>query len=111
MAKKRPSQAYSAMFSSLFLGAFFLITGLIGYDTQRRALLFDSWLWQIAVGAGLILLGLYLVRRLGVFRWEVVVGNPSPRIKNVGSGKSAGAQHPQEHAPLPGAPQLERRRE
>ena len=100
MPKNRPSQAYSAMFSSLFFGGFLLIAGLVGYDTQQRALLLDSsrWtgrpiLWQVGLGAALVLLGLYLVRRLGVFRWEVVVGNASPRIKNVGSGRSAGAQH------------------
>jgi hypothetical protein len=98
MAKKRPSQAYSAMFSSLFFGAFLLVTGLIGYDTQQRAKLFaDSrWmgrpiLWQIAAGTGLVLVGLYLARRLGVFRWEVVDGPASPRIKSVGSGRSTGA--------------------
>jgi hypothetical protein len=99
MATKRPSRAYSAMFTSLFMGAFFLLAGVTGYNTQHRGVLLADarWtgrpiLWEIAVGVALLLVGLYLCRRLGVFRWEVVAGGAPRRMKNVGKGQSSGAK-------------------
>jgi hypothetical protein len=96
------------MFSSLFFGAFLLLAGLIGYNTQHRGvLLADSrWtgrpiLWQVALGSALLLLGIYLCRRLGVFRWEIVAGGAPRPIKNVGKGQSSGAKQAADSHALP----------
>ncbi len=92
---RRPSPKYSRMFSAFAAGAFFLVTGLIGFDTYNLRGFFQGGRWvdppiwrQVALGMALLLLGAFLARRLG--------GPPPPAprprvVKHVGSGKSARA--------------------
>jgi hypothetical protein len=59
------------MFSALAFGGFLLVTGVIGLDVSQLRGLFDgtTWVdgpiwWQIALGFGLILLGVHWFRRI-----------------------------------------------
>ena len=113
MSTKRPSRAYSAMFSGLFFGSFFLVTGLIGYRIGRHgAILADSrWAgqpigWQIAYGVVFLLIGVYFLRRLGLTRWTVIEDRARRVVKNVGQGRSSGAQRTDEQRSLPASATL-----
>jgi hypothetical protein len=96
---KRPSSINSAMFSGLAFGTFFLVTGLIGYnaDSGSPLLAASRWtgqpiLWQMAVGAALLTVGLFLLRRVtSAQRPRRSVSRP-PGMKHVGKGRSRGAQ-------------------
>ncbi len=95
------------MFSALAAGAYLVVTGVIGLDIsyQRGTFQGTKWVdgpvwWQIALGAGLLLLALFLSRRLPS-RWMPV---PVPRarvIKDVGAGRSSGAASGDERRSLP----------
>jgi hypothetical protein len=77
-------------------GSFFLVSGLIGFRPSKN-LLSGTLRWEdspilseVALGVGLILLGLFWYHRLddprlNIFRRHL------PRIRNAGAGKSAGA--------------------
>ena len=89
------------MFSALAAGAFFLVTGLIGFDTYNLRGFFRGGRWvdppiwrQVALGIALLLLGAYFARRLAP---PVPPPPPGPRVvKHVGSGKSARASRTEE---------------
>ena len=84
------------MFSAFAGGLFFLVTGVIGFDTYNLRGLFQGGRWtdppiwrQVALGTGLLVLGVYFSRRLGD---TPPVPPPGRRVvKHVGSGKSARA--------------------
>jgi hypothetical protein len=85
------------MFSALGAGAYLFITGVIGLDISYQRGMFQGtrWVdgpvwWQIALGGGLLLLGVFFSRRLPS-RWTPI---PVPRarvIKDVGAGRSPAA--------------------
>jgi hypothetical protein len=96
------------MFSGLFFGAFFLITGLIGYRIGRRGAWLAESRWagepilgQILWGVALLALGIYMFRRLGFTRWVITTGGQQLRITNVGRGRSSGAARADERRALP----------
>jgi hypothetical protein len=84
------------MFSALVFGSLFLVSGLIGIRADRNFLTGRlRWedspiLSQVALGAGLIMLGLFWYHRLADPRLNVFRRHP-PKIRHVGAGKSAGA--------------------
>jgi hypothetical protein len=70
--KGAASPRYSRMFSAFAAGAFLFVTGSIGFDVRYMHGFFEGGRWvggpvwgQIALGAGLLLLGAYWSRRLG----------------------------------------------
>ena len=89
------------MFSAFAAGAFFLVTGVIGFDTYMLRGFFQGGRWvdppiwrQIALGIALLLLGAYFARRLAA---PAPPPAPAPRVvKHVGSGKSARASRTEE---------------
>ena len=95
---RKPSPAYSRVFSGLIFGTLFFVSGLIGYrlDHHPSPLLAERrWtgapiMWQVALGAGFLLMGAYSYRRLSPTRWAAAPQRER-RVKNVGRGKSAGA--------------------
>ena len=87
------------MFSAFAAGAFLVVTGLIGWNVSHLHGLFKGgrweqgviW-WQLALGVGFLLLGVYLFRRLGE-PWSASPRTPRGRIvKHVGSGRTAAAE-------------------
>lgn len=79
------------MFSAFAFGLHFFVTGLIGYRLDTFAP--QRWsptpiLSQVAIGAGLLVLGVFFYRRLPKHDWLRRVGRP---MRNVGAGRSAGA--------------------
>jgi hypothetical protein len=104
---RRPSKAYSRMFSALAAGAFLLVTGSIGWNVSHMRGFFEGGRWvdgpiwsQIALGAGLLLLGAYWSRRLGGPGWTLTRTPRDRIIKNVGRGKTSGAGQKQERRRL-----------
>jgi hypothetical protein len=68
---RRPSNTYSRMFTALAAGGFLVVTGSIGWNVSYLHGFFEGgrWVdgpiwWQIALGVGLLLLGVYWSRRL-----------------------------------------------
>ena len=67
----RPGWQYQRVISFVFGGMFFLIPGLIGLDVRRSHGWFQGVQWvdgpvwpQVALGSGLLLLGVYWARRV-----------------------------------------------
>src|SRR5215208_5232791 len=92
---KRPHRAYSALFSATALGTFFVVAGVIGYDTRRvRGFRGTRWtgsivLWEVAVGAVLLAIAVILFRRLQASQWVSVGPAVRRRVKWVGQGRSS----------------------
>jgi hypothetical protein len=95
---KRRSMRYSRMFSAFAFGLLFVITGLLGYDlrTDRRAARSGlertnaPILGQVAIGVGLLFLGVFWSKRLADPRLGITP--PAARLmKNAGAGRSPGA--------------------
>jgi hypothetical protein len=102
------SQRSGRVIAALVLGSFFLVFGLIGVKPEQgvvhapagqsvvgRAIETPRWegspnLSQVALGIGLIVLGLFWYHRLADSQLNVFRQHP-PSIRNVGAGKSAGA--------------------
>ena len=90
---KRRSKRYGRMFTGLIFGLVFFVTGTAGLSLSRA----DGgpkWvgrpvLWQVAVGLGMMALGIYWSRRLDDPRLQVHAG--PRREKHVGTGRSPGA--------------------
>jgi hypothetical protein len=87
------------MFSAFAAGAGLVVTGSIGLDISRMRGLFAGtrWVespiwWQIVVGSGLLLLGVFFSRRLGEPPLTFTRAPRRRRTKDVGAGKSAGAR-------------------
>ena len=94
--EKRRSNRYGRMFSALFFGMLFVVSGLAGYRLDKSPMTSDTrWadgpiLSHIAMGLGMLALGIYWSRRLDDPRLNVA--SPAPRtIKNAGAGRSRGA--------------------
>jgi hypothetical protein len=90
------------MFSAFAAGAFLEVTGFIGWDVRSLHGFFQGgrWrdgpiFWQIALGAGLLWLGVHWFRQLGGSRRTFAPPNAGRQIKNVGHGKTAGADERQ----------------
>ena len=100
---KRRSKAYGRMFSAFFVGGIFFVAGLIGYRLDVR-LASSRWtnaplLGEIGVGLGLLLLGVFWYRRLPD---RYSIRRPIERpIRNVGVGRSAGAEKSAQGRRLP----------
>jgi hypothetical protein len=67
----RPGWQYQRVISFVFAGMLFLIPGLIGLDLRRSHGWFQGVQWvdgpvwpQVALGSGLLLLGVYWARRV-----------------------------------------------
>lgn len=67
----RPGWQYQRVISFVFAGTLFLVPGLIGLDLRHSHGWFQGVRWvdapvwpQVALGAGLLLLGGYLARRV-----------------------------------------------
>ncbi len=98
------------MFSALAAGAYLFVTGVIGLDITYQRGMFRGirWVdgpvwWQIALGVGLLLLGVFFSRRLPS-RWTPI---PVPRaqvIKDAGAGRSSGAARGEDQRSLPDGP-------
>ena len=95
--QKQLSKRYHRMFSALVFGTLFLVNVLIGLNVSRRYMRrADSrWedgpiVWQVVLGTAMVGLGIYWSRRLDDPRTRVKSG-VSPRVRNVGSGRSKGA--------------------
>jgi hypothetical protein len=95
--QKDRSKRYNRMFSALFFGTVFLIAGLIGFDLSKRNSFFAETRWadgaipsQVAIGLGLVALGIYWSRRLDDPRIRLTARR-TPSIRGVGSGRSKGA--------------------
>jgi len=95
------------MFSALAAGAFLLVTGVIGWNVRYLRGFFEGgrwsdgpvW-WQIGLGAGLLLLGAYWLRRLVDPRWTFTGVARSRQVKIVGRGRSSGVDRQQERRSL-----------
>ena len=68
---RKPSSEYARVFTSIAVGAFLLVTGMIGWNVSYLRGLFEGgrWdtapiLWQVGMGAALILLGTFWARRV-----------------------------------------------
>ena len=88
------------MFSAVAGGAFLLVTGSIGWSVSQMHGFFQGGRWvdgpiwsQIAFGAGLLALGAYWSRRLGDPEVTPLPDSRNRIIKNVGHGKTSGADH------------------
>jgi hypothetical protein len=86
-------------FTALMAGAYFLITGLVGYNLDRTYALRAMSRWtghpipgQIVLGVALLAIGIYFVRRLNASRWIVIGRRPERQVKNAGKGRSSGAE-------------------
>jgi hypothetical protein len=82
------------MFSAFAFGSFFLISGLLGFRADRLLRGMLRWedgplLSHVAIGTGLLALGVFWYHHLADSRFQVFRHPPS--IRNVGAGKSAGA--------------------
>lgn len=106
----RPSPEYARMFSAFAAGAYLVVTGYIGLDVSNLHGMFrgTKWVdgpvwWQIGLGSGLLLLGVYWSRRLGGPRWTSQRAPRERIIKDVGSGKSSGAGRSEGRRSLPGS--------
>jgi hypothetical protein len=89
---RQRSKAYGRMFSAFAFGLLYLVAGLIGYHLDRFAT--TRWsptpiLWEVALGAGFLVLGVFFYRRLPEHDWLRRVGRP---MKSAGAGRSAGAE-------------------
>jgi hypothetical protein len=103
---RRPSPEYSRMFTAFAVGGYLLVTGAIGFDVSHLHGWFrgGSWVdgrvwWQIALGCVLLLVGMFLSRRLAGGR-VTIVRAPRDRIINVGSGRTSGAAGDDAHHAL-----------
>lgn len=81
------------MFSGLFFGVLFLVTGAAGLSLSRESG-GPRWtgrpvLWQVALGLGMMAAGVYWSRRLDDPRLQV--HRDPRREKHVGAGRSQGA--------------------
>ena len=90
------------MFSAFAAGGFLVVTGLIGWDVRYLHGFFQGgrWrdgpiFWQIALGAGLLWLGVRWWRQLGGSARTFAPPTAGYQIKNVGHGKTAGADERQ----------------
>jgi len=99
------------MFSAFAAGICLVVTGFIGLDVSNLRGNFQGtrWVegqvwWQIALGSGLLLLGVFFSRHLGGPRWMSVSVPRVPAIKDVGAGKSAGAAKGRERRGLASGP-------
>jgi hypothetical protein len=95
------------MFSAFAAGGFLVVTGLIGWDVRYLHGFFQGgrWrdgpiFWQIALGAGLLWLGVRWWRQLGGSARTFAPPTAGYQIKNVGHGKTAGADERQERRTL-----------
>ena len=95
------------MFSAFAVGAFLAVTGFIGWDVRYLHGFFQGgrWrdgpiFWQIALGAGLLWLGVRWSRQLGGSAHTFDSPTAGYPIKNVGHGKTAGADESQERRTL-----------
>ena len=95
------------MFSAFAAGGFLVVTGLIGWDVRYPHGFFQGgrWrdgpiFWQIALGAGLLWLGVRWWRQLGGSARTFAPPTAGYQIKNVGHGKTAGADERQERRTL-----------
>ena len=105
---KERSNRYDRVISAFVLGSFFLVSGLIGVKPDKGLVLAPTaqpdvsrvtetprWedptiLLQVALGIGLLVLGVFWYRRSADPRLKVF--RPTrPAIKKVGAGRSAGA--------------------
>jgi hypothetical protein len=95
---KRRSMRYSRMFSALAFGLLFVITGLLGYDLRADHSTGLSGnertdgpiLRQVAIGVGLLCLGVFWSKRLADPRLGLTP--PAARLmKHAGAGRSPGA--------------------
>jgi hypothetical protein len=99
---KRRSNAYGRMFSAFAFGMFHFVAGLIGYHLDTFAT--TRWsptpiLWQVALGAGFLALGVFYYRRLPEHDWlRRHVAHP---MRSVGAGRSAGAERGAQSGRLP----------
>jgi hypothetical protein len=95
------------MFSAFAAGGFLVVTGSIGFDVSYMHGFFEGGRWvegpiwgQTALGVGFVLLGAYWSRRLGE---PVGTSTRTPRariVKNVGRGRTSGADQSQERRSL-----------
>jgi hypothetical protein len=92
---RRPSNAYARTFSALAAGAYLLVTGLIGLDVSHLRGFFAGtrWVgrvvwWQVAIGSALLLLGMFLARRLDDSRAWARRRARRRIVKNVGRGRA-----------------------
>jgi hypothetical protein len=97
------SPKYSRMFSALAAGAALVVTGSIGFDVSYMHGFFEGGRWgsgpvwgQIALGIGFLLLGAYWSRRLGEPGWTSGRTSRERIVKNLGHGKTSGADRSQE---------------
>ena len=97
------------MFSALAAGAYLFISGVIGWNlgTMRGSLQGSRWadgpIWsQIALGVALLLLGTYWSRRLDGPGWTFTRAPRNRIVKNVGSGRTRGADQSQQRRSLTG---------
>ena len=67
----RPGHAYQRVISAVIFGLFFFVSGLIGWDLSSSHEWFQGtkWVagpvwWQVGLGAGLLLLAGFWVRRV-----------------------------------------------
>jgi hypothetical protein len=91
---KQRSQRYGRMFTMLFFGIFFFAAGVMGLSLSKAAG-GPKWtgrpvLSQIAVGIGMLALGVYWSRRLDDPRLRT--HRSTPLLKHVGRGRSEGAK-------------------
>ena len=95
--EKRRSTRYGRMFSALFFGMLFVISGLAGFRLDKKVPLTSETRWadgpilsQTAMGLGMLALGVYWSRRLDDPRLNIA--SRAPRIiRNAGAGRSSGA--------------------
>jgi hypothetical protein len=80
--EKRRSKAYGRAFGSLTLGAYFTVTGLIGFMTDPHDAMVAGTRWAagprwpaVAAGVLLLALGVYLARQL----WRTDQRGTGPR--------------------------------
>ena len=96
---KLRSKRYGRMFTMLFFGLLFLITGILGLDLRRNGEV--RWagrplLWQAGTGAVMLMLGIYWSRRLDDPRLQRRPVKPR-LLKQAGSGRSPGAETAHRH--------------
>ena len=101
------------MFSAFAAGAFLVVTGSIGFDVSYMHGVFKGgrWVdgpvwWQIALGVGLLLFGAYTLRRLGEPRWTFTRSPRDRIVKNVGHGKTYGAESQERRSLARGEPKV-----
>ena len=94
--EKRRSKRYGRMFSALFFGMLFSVSGLAGFRLDKRPMTSDTrWadgpIWShIVMGLAMLALGVYWSRRLDDPRLHVL-SRGRPPMRNAGAGRSKGA--------------------